>query len=229
MRAAAGRLSGVAQPGTKPSVELARQLLERPNVLPVRLVALAVGRLADGATERARELADRGGVEEQAKAVVSGHVKAAAIEGAAVGAGLTWVEATSVVGSAGVLTLPAAVTGLVADLVALAWLQCRMVLELAAVHGADMSDHAALRRDLLTLLDAEAATARSAGKGARQAISTLVRLVGLRPRFRLAGRLIPFANIALTARANATVTRTLGQKARAYYAQRQAPAVPSSP
>ncbi len=216
----------MTQNANKPSLDMVRQLLLRPQVLPVRVIAMAVGQLAEGAAERAAEHAGRGAVQEQAAAVVTAHTRAAAAQGAALGAGLTWAGATSVIGSAGVLTLPVAVTGLVADLVALAWLQCRMVLELAAVHGADMDDHVALRRDLLTLMDADTAAAQGVGRGARQAISILVRLVGLRPRFRLVGRLIPFVNIALSARANAAVTRAVGQKARAYYAQRTAPAVP---
>lgn len=50
---------------------------------------------------------------------------------------ITAVEFTSVVGTAGTLTPTSAVVGLAGDLVGLAWIQVRMVLTLAALHGHD--------------------------------------------------------------------------------------------
>ena len=195
-----------------PTRDLARRLLAQPAALPTRLVAMAVEQLADGARRRVDEARRRGSadVERLADQIVDATIRRARQQGAAAGAALTWAEATSAIGSAGTLTLPAATVGLAADLLALAWVQARMVLELAAAYGRDMDDHEALRRDLLALQD----PGDPAGKGVGKGVRSLARMVGVRTTRKLAGRVLPVVNIALNARSNARATAALADRAR---------------
>jgi uncharacterized protein (DUF697 family) len=118
---------------------------------------------------------------------------------------------------------PAAATALAGDLTSLAWVQARMVMHLAALHGLDPHDGPARMADLLALwgIDDLGDVARGGGKAwmrqsARRAVSprlrlrALLRLVGLRS---LTRRVLPIVNVPLTARANAAATRELGQRA----------------
>jgi uncharacterized protein (DUF697 family) len=124
--------------------------------------------------------------------------------------------------------------GILPDMVALAWLQSRMVVYLAAVHGYDpmLRERAA---DILVLNelypDQDAAMAGLAGSGSPIArawmdqrlsgdqalLRSLVGMAFQHGSHRVAGRAIPgFASI-YGALANAHDTRDLGRRATAYY------------
>lgn len=218
---------------SKPPAGLVREVLAHPTEVPQRLATVVVARLVPGAARRVAErgpTADVAEVERRATAIVNDHVRLARLEGGAAGAALSWAEVTSVVGSAGTLTLPVAALGMASDLVALAWIQGRMVLEIALTYGADPGDHEALRRDLLELQTLPGlprqGEGRAGGGRAGQAIGALLRWVGLRAGRRVLGRLLPLVNVPITATANARATRALGARARALYASRALPSRP---
>ena len=91
---------------------------------------------------------------------------------------LTAAETTTLIGSAGTLTVPTAVIGVAGDLAALAWIQGRMILEIAAVHGMDMEDRGARVKELTILYGVEGLWVKPAGEGAAKgAVKVANRLV----------------------------------------------------
>ncbi len=209
--------------------DLVRQVLTGTQgvaELVARAAVLAHGRAAR--EHRDRVWAAGTPVQDEIDRTIRHHTGLARAQGAAAGATLTAIETTSLWGSAGTLTVPAALTGLAGDLTSLAWIQARMAMHLAALHGLDPLDADARLRDLLQLWGIESlddvvqgSTAlwgrrvlgRVTGPVAR--LRTLLHLVGLRSMTR---RLVPLANVPLTAAANAKATAALGQDAVRFFA-----------
>ncbi len=196
-------------------------LLERLRAEPERapeLVALAAAeRFAGPARRFAERLRAQGHrPEEIARQAVRRHARMARAEGAVVGAG-------------GAVTV-------VPDLVALAWLQSRMVFFVAAAYGFDPA-HPMRPAELLALQDiyenpaaARAALDRTgqplavayvssrldrAGEGTLR--SRLVRLVSRRLALRAGARVVPLLSSGVSAVQNGRLTADLGARAMRYY------------
>jgi hypothetical protein len=195
-------------------------------------------------SERLRAADTKVSTDELVDRVVRAHVMLARSEGAAAGGATSAAEVTTVVGSGGTLTLPAAVVITAADLTALAWIQLRMVLIIAALHGHDASDPARLR-EFLSLQGASGAlgapgAARPAAAGAGRVAARLINrhlrgpaLATIKSLFRAAGinfaragllRQLFVLNIPINAAFNDVATRRLANKARSFY--RTSPAAP---
>lgn len=208
-----------------------------PQVLLEAAVEAQTGS-AEKYVEGLRAGNDSSDVEALVDKVIAAHVMLARTEGAAAGMAMSTAEMTTIVGTAGTMTLPAAAVTMTGDLAALAWIQIRMVLIVAGLYGRDLQDKARLK-ELFTLTGvygagsanvAGDAAARGAQRMAKrlvlrhlrgdnlQALKALFRLVGI--NFARAGviRALPLANIPMNAVVNDAATRTLGRKARAYYA-----------
>lgn len=169
--------------------------------------------------------------------VIKSHVRLARSEGAALAIALTTAEIGSVVGSAGTLTAPAAVTGVITDLTGLAWIQTRMVLTIAALEGHDPQSGARYK-ELATLMgiygapQTEAA-AKVVGNSTNKAVTRLVlrhlqgqNLKTVKSLFNVVGfkftriglvKVIPFVNVPISAVLNGGATSALGKRAAAYY------------
>jgi hypothetical protein len=196
--------------------------IERLRADPVRapeLVALAASdRHAPAAAAWVSEMRDRYalGPHELGQRAKKKHATLARVGGAATGLG-GWVT-------------------VVPDLVALAWIQSRMVLYIAASHGFDPYDP--MRpAELLVLQDLypnpiEARAAldgagtpvasayvdmKLAGTEDRKLAQTLMRMVGKRVGNRVAGRLIPGVASVVNAVGNERETRALADRAIRFY------------
>jgi hypothetical protein len=194
------------------------RLRARPERAPELIAVAACERFAPGA-QRWVESAGGKPPDKLAREAVKRHVRLARVEGATLGIG-------------GALTS-------VADLTALAWLQSRMVLYVAAAYGFD-PHHPMRPAELLALhgLYPTAAAAREAldglGKPMAQAMAEkalsggrdqrvherLLRFVGRRVARRYAGRLVPLISSPIAAFQNADATKEMGRQATAYYGGR---------
>jgi len=215
------------------------ELLLAGKDLPTKLAAMVVGQLADSAAN-AKRRADASGrpIEDEVRRIIKAHVLLARTEGAVAGMALTAAETTTLIGSAGTLTIPTAVAGVAGDLAVLSWIQGRMILEIAAVRGMDMEDKEARIRELAILYGIEGALAKQAGEGAGKGLlkianrlilrhlkgTTLTRLKAI---FRVVGinfsragvlRFLPFINVPVNAAVNDAATRLMGRRAAKYYA-----------
>ena len=177
--------------------------------------------------------------------VIAAHCTLARVEGLSAGAAVSFAAMTTIVGSAGTLTLPAAAVTLTGDIVGLAWIQIRMTLIVAALYGHDPQDPARVK-ELLTLngvygagptaTAANAASHASRRVGKRllerylrgEVLTTLkhlFRFVGI--KFSRAGivRAMPMVNIPINAVVNKRATAALGKKAADYYRELPAPSL----
>ncbi|WP_370324695.1 hypothetical protein [Euzebya sp.] len=208
--------------------EVVRRVLSGAGRVGEGLASAAVLAHTGSAVDRAREATAAGTPTWKAvDDVVAEHVALARRQGMIAGGALTAVQVTSFWGSAGTLTIPAAIAGLAGDLTSLAWIQARMVTQLAATYGRDPYDRDARVADLLALweidgLDDVVAEGRVRWRGAlsrltgpAQRLRTLMHLVGLRS---LARRVIPLVNVPLTAAANERATQELADRAIARFA-----------
>jgi hypothetical protein len=159
--------------------------------------------------------------EELARVAVRKHVRLSRLEGAALGVGGGFTAAP--------------------DLVALVWIQSRMVFYVAAAFGFD-PNHPMRPAELLALQDVypTAAEARQGLDGVGKNLAhvlvesglvrrgdqaltrRLVKYAGKRIARRYAGRLVPLIGAPIGAVQNAGATRDLGRKALAYYGGPQA-------
>lgn len=228
----------------RPPKWLPLRLLEAGKDAPAVLVKEAVRRMHSGARERAREAraADtEADIDELVARVIRSHRLLARAEGATAGLALTAAEVTSLIGSAGTLTLPAAVVGLSTDLTMLAWIQARMVLEIAALRGAT-DDKETLAREILVLWGLHSPTKAAGaalGKGSERVAKRLLlrhlrgeALAAIKAMFRVFGirfarigviRALPVINIPINAAVNDLSTKALGKRADAYYRLRESP------
>lgn len=188
-----------------------------PERAPEALALAAAERFAEPAARWAADRLRHAPPEQAAREAMKKHVRLSALEGAALGLG-------------GAITT-------VADLVALAWIQARMVFFIAASHGRDPADP--MRPAELLVLqdvypDAEAAHAGLQGYGTgliaqvvgnrlqggdSSLTSKLLRMVGRRIARRATARLIPIVASPINAIGNRRETKALGKRALAYYAR----------
>ena len=179
------------------------------------MIALAAAeRLAPGAEEWAAEHAGQPAAK-TARVAVKRHVRISRLEGAAAGLAGAW--------------------GIAPDLAALAWLESRMVLHVAASYGYDPR-HPMRPAELLTLqgvyptaqeareaLDgvgrhiALAYTAGRLGGSDEKLRSRLLKMVGERVAHRAAGKLIPGVASPINAVQNGNAVAALGEEAIRFY------------
>ena len=200
----------------RPPESLWRRLRAEPDRAPEYIALAAAERFAPAAESWVR-IAGPGHTPEQlARVAYKKHVRLARLEGGALGIG-------------GAITAGP-------DLVALLWIQSRMVFYVAAAYGYDPR-HPMRPAELLTLQgvypSAEEARKALDGVGKRLAVAVaeraltssdheaihlrLAKYAVKRMAHRYAGRLIPFVGAPLGAIQNAAATKDLGRRALAYY------------
>jgi hypothetical protein len=204
----------------RPPDSLWGRILAEPDRAPEYIALVAAERFAPQAEEWVR-IAGPGHTPAQlAKVAYRKHVRLARLEGGALGLGGVFTAAP--------------------DMVALLWIQSRMIFYIAAAYGYDPR-HPMRPAELLALqgLYETPAEARAAldGVGKRlaqamveRAIShrtmdsihrRLIKYLAKRLARRYAGRYIPFVGAPLGALQNAGVTKSLGRQALAYYGGRR--------
>ena len=195
------------------------RILAEPDRAPEYIALAAAERFGPQAAEWVRVAGVGRTPEELAKIAFKKHVRISRIEGGALGIG-------------GVITAAP-------DLVALLWIQSRMVFYIAAAYGYDPS-HPMRPAEYLALqgLYDTPAEARQAldgvGKRMAQAMAEqvllskrrtdalhlrLVKYIAKRFARRYAGRFIPFIGAPIGAIQNGSVTKQLGERALTYYAR----------
>jgi hypothetical protein len=205
----------------RPPASLWERIRAEPDRAPEYIALAAADRFAPAAEEWVRIAGPGHTPEELAKVAYRKHVRLARLEGGALGIG-------------GVITAGP-------DLVALLWIQSRMVFYIAASYGYDPR-HPMRPAELLTLQGVypTAAEAREAldgiGKRMAQALAEraltnrdsqaihmrLAKYAAKRIARRYAGRLIPLIGAPIGAMQNAGATKELGRRALAYYGGDQA-------
>ena len=202
----------------RPPQRLWDRLIAEPNRAPEYIALAAAARFGPQAEDWLRIAGPGHTPEELAKIAFKKHVRLARLEGGALGVG-------------GIVTAAP-------DLVALLWIQSRMVFYIAAAYGYD-ARHPMRPAEYLALqgLYETPAEAREALDGvgrhmavamAQRALSShrtdalhlkLARYIARRLARRYAGRLIPFIGAPIGAIQNGNVTKQLGQRALQYYAR----------
>jgi hypothetical protein len=222
-----GKLSGRVTTGTeiehleRPPSSLWERIRAEPERAPEYISLAAAERFGPQAEQWVRVAGPGHTPDELAQVAYRKHVRLARLEGAALGIG-------------GAITAGP-------DLVALLWIQSRMVFYIAAAHGFDPR-HPMRPAELLTLQGVypTAAEAREAldGAGKHLAVAVaeramlsdrneaiqarLAKYAAKRLARRYAGRLVPLLGAPLGAIQNAGATKELGRKALAYYGGDQA-------
>lgn len=224
-----------ALPARADMVNLAKQLLVSGAEAPKVAVNASIRALGKGAYEyyqaRPTDRADA------VKRIIRAHTLLARGEGLAAATAVTAAETTSIIGSAGTLTLPTAVIGVMADLAGLSWIQVRMVLHIAALHGFDPTDPARLKEVLFIMgIGAPTVEAGAAAAGAHaekflrrltlkhlkgeplKAVKAMFKAVNI--NFTRTGLLkgIGYVNIPVSVAVNGKATKMVGKRADAYYA-----------
>ena len=202
------------------------RLRAEPTHAPQYLALAAVERWGEQAHEFARrvraEHPEASGAE-LAEMVKSRHATLARMEGAAAGVPGAFVP------------IAGAIVSVVPDLAALAWIQSRMVVQIAAVYGHDTTDQD-MAAELLVLQGfynttemARIAVAKAGQRVAKRLAANYLKggtLVLVRQLFRYVGikfsragllRAIPLLAIPLSAGVNELATRSLANRAIKYY------------
>jgi hypothetical protein len=203
----------------RPPKRLWDRMLAEPDRAPEYIALAAAERFGPQAEEWVRIAGAGHSPEELARVAYKKHVRLARLEGGALGIG-------------GVITAAP-------DMVALLWIQSRMVFYIAAAYGYDPL-HPMRPAEYLALqgLYDTPAQAREAldGVGKRMAQAMvekavlsgrrtdalhlrLAKYIARRLARRYAGRLIPFIGAPIGAIQNGSVTKDLGQRALSYYAR----------
>jgi hypothetical protein len=200
----------------RPPKSLWHRILAEPERAPEHIALVASERFGPQAEEWVRTAGAGHAPEELAKIAFRKHVRLARLEGGVLGVGGAFTAAP--------------------DVVALIWIQSRMVFYIAAAYGYDPR-HPMRPAELLALQGVypTAAEARQAldgmGKPMAQAMvekalagrsmerlhRRLVKYLARRLARRYAGRLIPFIGAPLGAIQNGAVTKEVGQLALDYY------------
>lgn len=202
----------------RPPKRLWNQLLAEPDRAPEYIALAAAERFAPQAEEWVRIAGPGHTPEELARVAFKKHVRLARLEGGALGVG-------------GAITAAP-------DIVALLWIQSRMVFYIAAAYGYDPrhpmrpAEYLALQGLYETPAEAREALdgvgKRMAQALAEKAISKrdtdalhlkLAKYMARRLARRYAGRLIPFVGAPIGAIQNGGVTKQLGRRALDYYAR----------
>jgi len=203
----------------RPPESLIARLRAEPDRAPEHIALAAAERFGPQA-ERWVTLWPGKEPAELARIAYRKHVRLSRVEGAALGVG-------------GFVTA-------VPDLVALAWIQCRMVFYIAAAHGYDPR-HPMRPAELLAIQDvyptAEEARRALDGVGKHMAVALversmrgrdqallerLTRYVIRRAARRAAGRLVPLLGAPIGAVQNGNATKEVGQRALRFYGGDQA-------
>jgi hypothetical protein len=202
----------------RPPQPLWERIRAEPDRAPEYIALAAADRFGPAAEEWVRIAGPGHSPAELADVALKKHVRLARLEGAALGIG-------------GAITAGP-------DLVALLWIQSRMVFYIAAAYGYD-PNHPMRPAEYLALqgLYETPAEAREAldGVGKRMAQAMveralskrdadalhlkLAKYIAKRLARRYAGRLIPFVGAPLGAIQNGSATKQLGQRALSYYAR----------
>ena len=198
-----------------------RRIRAEPDRAPEFIALVAAERFGPAAEEWVRVAGGGHTPQRLAKIAYRKHVRLARLEGATLGIGGFWTAAP--------------------DLVALIWIQSRMVFYIAAAYGYDPK-HPMRPAELLALQQVypTAGEAREAldGAGKRMAQAVveralvsqrnqglarrLAKYAGKRIARRYAGRLVPLLGSPIGAVQNGAVTKELGKRALAYYGGDQA-------
>jgi uncharacterized protein (DUF697 family) len=202
----------------RPPKSLWRSVLAQPERAPELIALAAADRFGPQAAEWARIAGPGHSPKQLARVAYKKHVRVARLEGGALGIGGVFTAAP--------------------DMVALLWIQSRMVFYIAAAHGYDPT-HPMRPAELLALQGVyeTPAQARAAldgmGKLMAQAMvekallgrsreslqRRLVKYLAKRLARRYAGRLIPFIGAPVGAMQNAAATKEIGKLALSYYAR----------
>ena len=201
-----------------PPSTLRERLIAEPERAPELIALAAADRFGPQATEWVRIAGPGHSPEELAKTAYKKHVRLARLEGGVLGIG-------------GALTAAP-------DMVALLWIQSRMVFYIAAANGYD-PEHPMRPAELLALqgvyespaearaaldgmgkLMAQAMVERAlAGRSTESLQRRLAKYLAKRLARRYAGRLIPFLGAPLGAIQNGGATKEIGKLALSYYAR----------
>jgi EcsC protein family len=204
------------EPIGRPPEKLWNRILAEPDRAPEYIALVAAERFAPQAEEWVRIAGPGHTPARLAKVAYRKHVRLARLEGGALGLGGVFTAAP--------------------DVVALLWIQSRMIFYIAAAYGYDPR-HPMRPAELLALqgLYETPAEARAAldGVGKRLAQAMVERAISHRSMDsihrrllkyltkrlarRYAGRYIPFVGAPLGALQNAGVTKAIGKRALAYY------------
>lgn len=195
-----------------------KRIRSQPERAPEHIAVLAADRFAPQAARWVQVAGPGQPPERLARIAMKKHVRKARLEGAALGVG--------------------GFTTAAADLVALGWIQSRMVFFIGAAYGYDPADPMrpaellaltgfyATPADARAALDglgktlAQAAVERTLFGGRdRRMYERLLRYSGKRVTRHAAGRLVPILAAPIGAVQNAAGTKDLGRRAIAYYGQ----------
>jgi hypothetical protein len=202
----------------RPPKSLWRSVLAQPERAPELIALAAADRFGPQAAEWARIAGAGHSQKELARVAYKKHVRLARLEGGALGIGGAFTVAP--------------------DIVALMWIQSRMIFYIAAAHGYDPG-HPMRPAELLALqgvyetpaearaaldgmgkLMAQAMVEKALAGRSRESLQRrLAKYLAKRLARRYAGRLIPFIGAPLGAMQNAGATKEIGKLALSYYAR----------
>jgi hypothetical protein len=202
----------------RPPKSLWRSLLAEPERAPELIALAAADRFGPQAAEWVRIAGPGHSANELARIAYKKHVRLARLEGGVLGIGGAFTAAP--------------------DMVALLWIQSRMVFYIAAANGYD-PEHPMRPAELLALqgvyespaearaaldgmgkLMAQAMVERAlAGRSAESLQRRLAKYLAKRLARRYAGRLIPFVGAPLGALQNAGAAKQIGKLAMSFYAR----------
>jgi EcsC protein family len=201
-----------------PPEKVWQRIFAQPDRAPEIVALAAAERFAPQAADWVRIAGPGHTPEELARVAFKKHVRLARLEGGALGIG-------------GAITAAP-------DLVAMLWIQSRMVFYIAAAYGYDPShpmrpaeylalqglyDTPAAAREALDGVGKRMAQAMAeralAGRNADVLHLKVAKYIARRLARRYAGRLIPFIGAPIGALQNGNVTKQLGQRALGYYAR----------
>jgi hypothetical protein len=213
--------------------ETGKSLLHAGSGAASKATELLVAKTGGAAADIAAKAT--GNPETLSHGVIEAHTLLARGQGLAVASSLTVAEVGSVVGTAGTLTPAAIAAGLMADLTGLAWIQIRMVLIIAALHGFDPRHPDRVRElgALMGMAGAAQGVTERVKQGAPKALERMTlrylkgdSLKAVKAMFSLVGikftrtafvKQLPLVNIPISVVVNGAATKSLGKRALSYY------------
>lgn len=213
--------------------ETGRSLLRAGSGAATKSTELLVAKTGGPAADIAAKAT--GDPETDSRRQIKAHTLLARGQGFVVATSLTAAEVGTAVGTAGTLTPATAVAGLMADLTGLAWIQVRMVLVIAALHGFDPRHPERVKElgALMGMATAAQGVANPVKKGAPKVLKRLTlrhlkgeNLRAVKAMFDLVGikfyrsalvKQLPLVNIPISVITNGAATKALGNRALSYY------------